>query len=80
MKQKIIEPGQKFGLILIALSFVVWYLRPFKSCPWWNLLCDVGSITTSPIFTIVMIVLLVGGVIYLFRLDKLLFKAIDIGI
>lgn len=67
------EPSQRFGILLVIISFVVWYLRPFKECDWWNILCHGGSAATGTVFSIIMLILLLGGVAFLLKLDKLIF-------
>lgn len=73
-----LEQKQRLGLLLMALAFVVWFFRPFKECPFsFNILgwlgCSAGATATAPIFLLIMIVLLIAGVVYLFKLDKFLF-------
>ncbi len=52
----------KYGLMLIALSALVWILRPFKECEWYQLACHSGGALTNPIFLIASIILLIVGV------------------
>lgn len=72
-KKQFLEPGQKFGLLAIALSYLIWYIRPFKDCDWWNVACHVGSFGSSGIFSIILVVGIIGGLAFLFKIDKLVF-------
>lgn len=79
-----LEPKQKFGFLMVGLSFLIWFMRPFKECesnwydvllPWtWpgNIACAGASASFTVLFGIIMLILLLGGVVYLLRLDKLL--------
>ena len=64
---------QIFGLLLLGLSFLVWYMRPLNNCSWWNILCKTGGVVISPIYMIATVLLLLGGISFILKLDKLIF-------
>lgn len=73
MKKKyknFIGTNQIVGLVLIALSALLWYFRPASSCQWWQLFCHGANLILTPIFLIICAILLIAGIIKLLRRNK----------
>lgn len=69
-KRKIFGTNQIVGLVLIGLSFLIWFLRPFSSCKWWQLLCQGTNVIVTPIFMVICATLMIVGVIKLLRKNR----------
>lgn len=54
--------NQKNGLLMIAVSFLIWILRPLSNCEWYQLGCRSGSLLITPIFLTLSIIVLVMGI------------------
>jgi threonine/homoserine/homoserine lactone efflux protein len=70
MGRKIFGTNQIVGLVLIGLSFLIWFLRPFSSCKWWQIFCSGTSLVVTPIFMIICAILLIVGVVKLLIRDR----------
>lgn len=69
-KNKYFGANQITGLVLIALSAVLWYFRPASDCQWWQLFCHGASLIITPIFLVICGILLIVGIIKLLRRNK----------
>ena len=56
---------QKQGIFLIALSILIWLLRPFQTCKWYQIGCHAGSTALTPIFIILAGIVLIVGILRL---------------
>jgi len=54
--------NKKTGLFIIAIGFLIWFLRPFQECSWYQIGCKAGGFTTGPIFIILAIIVIIVGV------------------
>ena len=62
-----IKKGIFEGLIYILIGFLIFYLRPFNDCHWYNIGCQVGGTLITPIFLVLMIILIIVGVVKILR-------------
>lgn len=51
-----------WGVFLIILGFIVFNLRPYQNCRWWQLTCNANSFFSDVIFGIFMVVLIILGI------------------
>lgn len=67
---KNLRQRQKTGLFMVAGGGILWLLRPFQQCEWYELGCHSANAFISPIFMIISGILLISGLIKLFGKKK----------
>ena len=60
--KQIFSANRILGLILIAVGYFIYALRPLSHCAWYNIFCTAGSLLITPIFVIASMILILIGV------------------
>lgn len=65
MKKHFFSSNQIVGFVLIILSILLWFFRPFTDCKWYEIFCHGGSLLITPVIVIICAILLIVGIIKL---------------
>ena len=65
MKNHFFSNNQIIGFILIILSVLLWFFRPFNDCKWYEIFCHSGNLLITPVIVIICAILLIVGIIKL---------------
>ena len=65
-----LKDNNQKGILLIILAGLVWIIRPLQECKWYEFGCPAGSFILQPIFFVIALALLVGGIRFLIKNGK----------